>query len=382
MLLFSGAWFVYPESGLVHLFMLVVSTLSWILVARIRLEFISAVWLAILPLFSLLLLLPNYQTTISFITGQASFGATTVNDWWIFHDAYFVGIEPPMTDLVNRFSRFDPNSVSSLLADNSFLEAVSDYWHVPFNSVLALFGLYFITPSESAGVLWVPWVLLTMLLAMLFVFSFIRNISSNFRNTSASVFFLRSLSIIGLIICLYFFVELKWWPAGKLLSYISPYVYLVMILPLLRPSGYHHRLGVDTIGTLTAFILVLSSLSFGAARVYSSTDRNGIGYYRNYPSIQGPNNKVRIAWDLTIENSGICSAVNVDNLFYNPFYSHYAKVKLAYAGIPFYTTKPIVGYFGKDEPLGFMPFVKTDCDIILQSDKDYRLHAVITRNEK
>ena len=364
-LLFAGAWFVYPESALVHIFMTAVATVVWVLLTRGRAGVKAVAWLAALPFFSLLFALPNYQTTISFILSQASFGSGTQVDWWLFHDAYIVGIEPPMMELVSAF--------------RSNTASLAHYWYVPFNSVLSLFGLYFVTPARNAGIWWYPWAAVTIACALLFISSFVRGITDSFRNAPVAVYVPRAFSIIGLCICLYFFVRYRWWPAGKLLSYVSPYIYLVMMLPLLQHTISSPRRWLDTAAAGAAVILLTLSLGFGAARVYASTDKFGIGFYRNYPSIQGPDNKIRITWDFKAAAAGKCSAVNVDNLFNNPFFSHYVKLELAYAGIPFYTTKPIVGYFGKDEAMGFMPFMPTDCSVILQSDTEYRIHAVVVK---
>lgn len=62
-----------------------------------------------------------------------------------------------------------------------------------------------------------------------------------------------------------------------------------------------------------------------------------------------------------------------------PYELSYAKLKLAYARLHFYMSRPVVGYFGKDEPMGFTPPRPTDCAIILQSDNNFRVHGVITR---
>lgn len=369
LLLLAGSWLLYPENTLFHLGLTGAGTIVWYATVRPVPPLRQMAWLAALPLLSLLLTLPNYQATAGFIIRQASFGVGAQNDWWLHHDAYFAGIAPPMVDLARE--------IGALLGPNpDFGALVSRFWYLPFNSILALFGLYFVTSPVAAGGVGYLWLLLTVAAALLLSWVFIRTMMTGRSGAGVPSLLVRMSAGVGLVLFLYFLIRIRWWPAGKLLSYISPYLYLVMLLPVIRQDSYR----LPLVSRLAACGLLGLSLCFGAARLHAAADRYGIGYYRNYPSIQGENNKLGLVWDFDAAAAAGCSAVNVDSLAGNPFYSHYVKLKLSYAGIRFYTTRPVVEYFGKNDLLGYMPAVPADCAVLLDNAPDLRIHGVVVRS--
>lgn len=370
-ILFSGTWFIYPENALFHLVMVVVATASWLVYRRPVMTIRTIAWMVALPLFSLLFALPNYQTTISFILTQAADGLTKVKDWWIYFDAYLAGIDTPFPDLINAVF-MSPDSSSALQ------NLVSGFWYVPFYSVTSFFGLYFITPRNDAGLFLFPWQMGVIIFSLSILFTFLNSLLGRFRQAGMPVFFLRLLCITGLLMTAYLAFKFQWWSAGKALLYTSPFLYILLMLPLLQQSRTPGRKPVQLLTTAVAATALVFSLGFGAARIYASTDAHGIGYYRNYPSIQGMENKQNINWRFDIEAAKGCGGVNLDRISH-PFFLHYAKLKLAYAGIPYFTHRPVYSYLGQGDPIGTMPTIATDCFISPQFDHKGRFAVSVQK---
>lgn len=370
-ILFSGSWFIYPENALIHLCMLALATASWLFVIRPPAKFRTSVWLMALPLFSILFALPNYQTTITFLIPQAIDGLTKVKDWWLYFDSYLVGIDTPFDSFINSLM-LTVDNVSSL--QNLF----SEFWYLPFYFITSFFGYYFITPQNESGFLFYPWQAIVIIFSIALSTTFFRSLFMKFRAADTPVVFIRGICIAGLIMTAYLAIKHQWWSAGKALSFTSPYLYILLLLPLLSFSSTLDRGPMKHIAVAVANIVLVLSLGFGAARVYASMDENGIGYYRNYPSIQGKENKMDILWKLDIEEARGCTGVNLGP-FSQPFFQHYAKLKLAYAGIPYFTRQPVLTYLVVGDPIGTMPDIPTDCIITPYFDDKDRLTVSVRR---
>lgn len=352
-IIYAGTWFIYPETALLYIVMLAVSSAVWLLLIRPSVTWRTICWIIALPLFSLIFALPNYETTIGFIIPQSSEGLTKANDWWNYFDTYLVGIGTDFEGTVNAI-RLTIEKVYPLH------DILSEFWTIPFFFIVSFFGFYFITPQGTSAVLYYPWLLLVIAFAITISWTFSRNVFLKFREAPLPILFIKVSCMTGLTLIAYLAIRGLWWSAGKALSFTSPCLYIILLLPLFYLPGTFDRSVTHVVTITVAWIVLTLSLGFGVARVYASMDENGIGYYQNYPSVQGKENKTGILWKFDVEEAQGCSGVNL-NTISQPFFLLYAKLKLAYAGIPYFTRQPILTYMVVGNPIGVMPDIPTDC---------------------
>ena len=339
--LVAGAWLLYPENSLAHAGSVLLVACVLIPGALPEIRWNVVTYVAALPLIPLLCSLPDYRGTFLFVLRQLTVGAGKTLPWWTYFDSYVFGINVPFPDILTTFS-------------------FKSHWYLPFNTVVSLLGFYFVTPRQQMGLLHYPWVLTTIIFAVVltrnFVFFLIRPPRHAIARRYLQLFILSGIVFIG-----WYLLRQKWWTAGKILSYYSPYCYLALIYPLVGMYGGtepHHLPGISRFAAGAVLVL---SFSFGAARIYSSFDENGIGYSQNYPLEVRHN----LIWKLDLDGARRCSCVRVD--IDDPFIGHYVKLKLAYAGIPYYSGLPINTYFGSGKNVGFMEPKVTDGTISLTS---------------
>lgn len=371
-ILFSGSWFIYPENALFYLIMFAAASAAWLTLIRPPAKWRVIVWLVALPLFSLLFALPNYQTTIGLIIPQTVSAVTTLGkDWWQYFDSYLAGIDTDIESTVNTIM-LTINKIYPLQ------NVISEFWPLPFYFIASIFGFYFITPQGELSLLYYSWQLLVITFAIAITIAFSRNILLKFRESTIPILFLRVSCMTGLMMTAYLAGKDQWWSAGKALSFTSPCLYILLLLPLVYFAPASDKGPLKHVAVAVAYTALVLSLGFGVARVYASLDENGIGYYRNYPSIQGKENKTDMLWKFDIEEARGCSGVNLDPIS-NPFLQHYVKLKLAYADIPYFTLQPVLTYLVVGDPIGTMPNIPTDCIISPYFDNKGRFAVSVRR---
>lgn len=364
-LLFAGSWFIYPENALLHLVMLASASTVWLYLSHLHAKWRTIVWLTALPLFSLLFAVPNYETTIGFIIPQTSEGLTRAQNYWSYFDTYLTGIDTDFQELVSLVTQTIKNTFP-------FQSLLHSFWHIPFYGIVSFFGFYFITPQSTSALLYYPWLLLVIAFSIAISAAFSRNLFITFREVPTPILFIRLSCMTGLMLTGYLAARGLFWSAGKALSFTSPYLYILLLLPLVYCPPISDKGPLKYMAVAVAYSALVFSLGFGIVRVYASLDEHGIGYYRNYPSIQGKEHKIDVLWKLDIEQARGCSGVDL-NLVSNPFFQHYAKLKLAYAGIPYFTRQPVLTYLVVGDLIGMMPPVPIDCYLRPEPDDKGRL---------
>jgi hypothetical protein len=127
------------------------------------------------------------------------------------------------------------------------------------------------------------------------------------------------------------------WQAGKLLSMITPLVFLFLAIPLVGRRLPSAR-GVP------ALLLVLVHLGFGLYRPVAARHPDGILYSPPYPSAMQPGLKRRVSWDLEgwQERLSACRSVSIN--VQNAVVYAYAEMLLSETGISWVSARPVVSY--------------------------------------
>lgn len=155
--------------------------------------------------------------------------------------------------------------------------------------------------------------------------------------------------ITGLFLIILFLLKRDIWGAGKALSYISPYLILLIILPMF----FINKNKLFYIISSPIFIFIILQISFGILRIYSSTQNNGIHYNLPYPSTQDINLKRNINWNMEriypyIKDSKLIE-VDIKNRWFENYLFDYLYVK----NKNFYSINVINNYFGRGDDLGY-----------------------------
>jgi hypothetical protein len=285
-----------------------------------------------------------FHETMEFALGQIAFGTgeTVPSHWWRFFQAFFIGRDG--------------------VSDGSALGAI--------DSVAALVGLYFATPSEPDGLVAVlqRLALGAAILGLLAALTAAlrrgpereapKELSPEAAETaepgaaalSLSRLRLAALALAGLLLPAAVLLEREsYWPAGKALSFVSPVLVLVLALPL--ASGISLR-GWTWLRWVTA-AFVAFQLATGIARV-AAIDATGLHWAWPYPSSQEPERKEAIRWDVEPLSEALSGARRVTLAEMDPFFAHYLWSVLWARGVDAFQRGPIVTSFGRGENLGAM----------------------------
>jgi len=381
-LLGAGAFLFYPENTLIQAAFLLVATILWYAVIRKIPRFTTVVSLAVFSIAVLLISsIPYWNGTVGFVIGQIKFGMGHGPNWWDFFDRYWFGLHSNAL-----FSQI----ASAVVSDSNWRECFSNYWHgvhVPLvvgsistfaNLILASVGMFFVTPDYSMQ-FWLRngWIGITVVLAALIVYTLSVSLFVRFRENQTSVF-LKAFFLSGVLFLLYLLQKHALWSFGKGLSYLSPYLFLVLCLGLIETSrktkitSLWSSIFGDILIRWVVIIFLISQIVFGMIRLYSARDPNGIGYDNaTYPSIQDPKMKIAYSWNMNPQVYKHCKGVSLlANKDIDPFYMAYVKQKLVYLKVPYFSLLPITASAGASEA-GFQQSIVTDCDAVLikQSDK-------------
>lgn len=342
-LLAAGAFLFYPENAVMQAALLLASTILWCAVNR-KVPGIAAV--ASFAFVSIALLTiavaPNWQATVGFVIKQIRFGSAPVPvNWAIYFDSYWQG-----------------------------LHGSTGYYSKIVNFILASVGMFFVTPDYSAP-FWMRcgWILISTGVVALLIYSLVACLGFRFLKNSETMF-LKGFVIFGVLVLFYLRINGAVWAMGKALSYLSPYIFLVICLGWVEANeGSKFRLPWNDILDRIAIkslvgILVVSQIAFGVDRLRAAFDDDGIGYDNAfYPSIQDTSLKTGYLWNLGAGRYVGCKGVH---LFRDPgpFYLEYVKQKLTYLGVQYFSSLPVVAHLSEDKELGRQQSIYADCDAV------------------
>ena len=407
-LLSAGAFLFYPENTSVHALLILLATVLWCVVKRIIPRFTVFATLGILIVSALLLSsLPHWEGTVGFLQIQTDWAATARPNWWQYFDRYWLGLHervfPPIKDIwrdiwaVQDLARHQyrplpsiadvaatPSLILSVATPSLILSVVVSV--VP-NLILSLVGMFFVTPDYDAPlVMRYGWMALTIILALVILYSLANTLIICFRSNEATIF-VKTFVLFGILLLFYFLANRAFWSLGKALSFISPYLCIVIFLPLIEKTRTYVNprngsiMFVNVMMRGVAMVFIASQIGFGMARLWAARDPNGIGYSNaTYPSIQGIHMKADYLWDMDPGALAGCKGVHLHN-DKNPFYMEYMKQKLAYVGVPYFTEQPVESnYFpGSGQRIGKAPIIPIDCNAVFMQGASGKWHVEYDR---
>ena len=323
-LLASGAFLFYPENTMLHASLLLASTVLWCAVTHKTPQFITVVSLAVFSLVVLLIAsVPYWDGTVKFLISQVNSVPAGAAIFWKYFDRYWLGIHGNVL-----FITIKPAVVHGLSL-RSFLDS---YWHdihvlpmvgylsIFVNLILALMGMFFVSPDYSMSLcIRYVWIFITVLLAAAAIYSLAVSLFVRFRGNKKSIF-LKAFFLLGILFLMYLLKIKALWTFGKALSFLSPYLFLVLCLGLIetrkriKTDSVSRRVFCDRAIRIFTIFFIISQIGFGMYRLKAAQDPNGIGYDNlTYPSIQDTAMKTTYRWGMNPSAYIFCRGVNFDN---------------------------------------------------------------------
>lgn len=311
-LLASGGLALYLESALVHGALYFVTGIALLVYGKAKLTRRQTVQLAGIPVLSLgILVLVNYRI-VHFLSGQIHTSVSDVRQSWAnYFNAWWLG----------RYG-IDEGRITGPVSGVA-------------NRVMSLFGMYNMTPNYERyyGMAALALTGLSVLFALLIIFCMCRFFV---KKTEKPVWTLWILSLTGFVAALGMWAAGKAWSAGKLLYYISPYLYAFLCVPALRIKQCRDI--AEKLAFLVAVVLAISNIGMVTWR-YNDMKVNwaGLGYRGNYPSDMIAGLKMEADFDFDTGQLAGYDGVRIEDLSMVSdcqFYLQYLKVKLTCAEIP------------------------------------------------
>ncbi len=295
------------------------------------------------------LTLPCWDGTTAVLFRQIHSAVTRTNDWYLYFQRYLMPL-----DLSQHFA--DAHKRGQVLHLDPWQLAL----FVPIDLVTGLFGLYFLQPPPAlplaVRVLWRLAVLAAMAALLLpAARALLASLRRGFdeRGSRLALWALLALPTPLPLVALG-----KLWAAGKAISMIGPFLFLVAAAPLLiaapaeRPGGSPRR----RLRQLPALAFLLAQLGFGIARPIAATHPDGIHFASPpYPSVQVAKYKTALSWDLAAHDDELshCRRIAVD--VESPFLDRYVELYLTDLAAVWWSLRPLNGYFGVGDELGLQP---------------------------
>lgn len=329
-LLASAGLALYLESALVHGALYLLSGLFLFLREKKKPGWKQGIRVSGIPILALLVVIAaNYRLT-GFLRGQIY---SSVNDgrqawadyfnrWWLGRYGIDDGrITGPVSRLVN--------------------------W------ILSLSGMYNMTVNYDRyyGAAALALTGLAALLACLVLFCLVRPV---FEKAERPVWMLWITVLTGAAIVIGMCICKKYWSAGKLLYYISPYLYAFLCIPVLQIENW--RKLTAKLAIFLAAVMLFSNVKMVWERAYDiKVNWACSGYRGNYPSdmIPGLKHWAKFTFN-TRELEGADGVVirDLEMVSDHQFYLQYLKVKLTCAGIPFIPENDVDYYRNNVEASG------------------------------
>lgn len=213
------------------------------------------------------------------------------------------------------------------------------------NFVVSLFGMYNITVNYEvfSGKKALVLTGVVGLAAVLMIFCLFRFC---IRKEGRPVKALWVLTLTGMAIVLGMVAARKYWSAGKLLYYISPYLYAFLCIPLLRKCL--QRQWTERIALCGAVLMLAANGEMVLERVYDmKVNYACAGYRGNYPSDMIGGLKPMVKFDFNTEELDGVGGVIIEDLSVlsdYQFFLQYLKVKLTHVHIPYQVENDINYY--------------------------------------
>ena len=310
-LLAAAGLALYLESALVHAALYLVTGLLLLIRRRKRLSWRQVAQLIGIPAISFgVLVLVNYRIT-HFFMGQINTSVSDVrqswanyfNQWWLGRYGIDEGrITGPVSRLVN-----------CIVSTSGMYSMTVNYERYYGMTAIALTGL-------------------AALLALLVILCILRPFV---KKLEEPLWLLWVMMMTGLVIFIGMCMCGKYWSAGKLLYYISPYLYTFLCIPALRFKEC--RGVVEKVALLLAVILLFSNVEMVYARCRDvRINPARMGYRGTYPSDMIAGLKMTTDFTFDTRQLGDVDSVVIRDLSMvsdYQFYLQYLKTKLTCAEI-------------------------------------------------
>ncbi|MDE5716620.1 MAG: hypothetical protein K2I53_03195, partial [Lachnospiraceae bacterium] len=322
-LLASAGLAIYLESALMHGALYLLTGLLLFLREKKKPEWKQSVRMIGVPVLALVVVIvANYRIT-GFLRGQIYSSvddgrqawADYFNTWWLGRYGIDDGrITGPVSRLVN-----------CILSVSGMYNMTVNYDRYYGAAALALTGL-------------------AALLACLVFFCLVRPV---FEKTERPAWMLWITVLTGVAIVIGMCIGKKFWSAGKLLYYVSPYWYAFLCMPVLQIENW--RKLTAKLAVFLAVVMLFSNAKMVFGRAYDiKINWACSGYRGNYPSDMIPGLKHWAKFTFDAEEVKEADGIIIRDLGMvsdHQFYLQYLKVKLTCAGIPFIPEND-VNYYG------------------------------------
>lgn len=321
----TGVFLMYPENTMIYGMFLVTVTV----IVCLRNKFAISVkeigkYIAI-PAAVLILSYVIHPNTVRFALIQtASAGSAKRQSWASYFDAYWLGWHGV------------PETESALCTIRKLISLIPSWC-----------GMFMILPDyECSPVIVFFWTALTVVINLaliaLFALAAIRlwKMLSSRDGMIKGCFWLTS--ILGIITFLAMVFKEKYWSAGKLLLYISPFLFMVladftMEIFLSGKIYFTHKKArfLYTSALYVSILFVTCQTVFVGMRILNIADNdNCTGYLGTYPSDQKPYLKEKYPYHFDAGNYSDTAPVAIR--IKDGWYQDYVKLALTYEGIPYY----------------------------------------------
>jgi hypothetical protein len=322
-LIFSEIFFYYPEIIPAYLLPIVTIIALALFTSPNKTYFrVNLVCFVCSLGLSLLVCTFYWQGTVEFLFKQIAFGkdnSITTNLWALNYDNFVFGRELfPLRYNSHYFIYLSWPTLSLSL----FLT-----W--PIDIFMSIIGLYYVLPDEGSSI--VLRVLMRIIFAIFILtviygtFQTISSLRENKIQAGKKIFFLSAISVLFLPLILV--VDHNFWIAGKFYSMTSPFVFFLVLAPLLNN---YQSIKFKKITRYALCFYLIAYLGFGLIRPLAATNSSGVHYLPPYPSML-PFKKL-YSWDFAaiVPTLKQCNSVEID--VKSPIVQTYAEIFLSELG--------------------------------------------------
>lgn len=315
----AGAIYVYPEGFLINIAGIGPVALVMFALRRKLVEMVPFLG------FAAVITVVLYPPQLPFLLAQAKSGSAAIQPWWQYFDIFFYG----------RDGR--PSHGFARIADYS----------------AGFFGLYFATPAKGAGIF-------GLLRRIAILVTIAGTVAAVVRTRMRVVAVWGAMVIAMLLPAGKFLLAGNYWPAGKVVAFVSP---LFMTL-LCVPAGIEARDRIGRVLRLIAATFLVFQIVVGIARIPAANRRFGIHYATPYPANQVKELKTDVPWNLRPLEAAFDEHTKVLVHPIDQWLSAYVQVFLYSRRIPFAVEGKINTYFGSGRDLpGLAPPWTPDAEI-------------------
>lgn len=334
----SGCFLIYPENTMIHAALVALMGITLLIFKHNSFKMRNFWIIVSLPIMISILVGIIDFSTLKCAIFQLETGNDDVRQTWAeYFDRYWDG-----------YFLFVPGDIKGL-----------ELMKRAVNFSLSVFGMFIIAPDYgiSSIVLRYVWIAFAVFLCICIMAVFIRTIIKvvkTLRNkriryeTAIHLFALEGLFFFG-----FFLLAHKSWSAGKMLLYISPYLFLAMLNPLSEFVRKRHKQESRMKGKkvnawiLHCFVIIFLSTQIifaGMRMVNIFTNKAGTGFLGNYPSDQMPELKETYSYDFNAKDFKGCKLVEIRTE--DDWYQSFLELSLAYEDISYYSVPDILFYDG------------------------------------